>query len=157
MEQTEAKLGKHLDELKVGDQATYTQRVEEQHVLLYMGVSGDTNPLYIDRHYAGRTRYERPIVPANLVAGFVAGAVSNALPGRGSITLAHTYRLVVPARVGDELTAHLEVLAIRPKEGEAILSSRVTNQAGSVILEGELVVQPPPRLTPILNHMYDNL
>lgn len=156
MEQTQAQLGKHLDELKVGDQATYTQRVEEQHVLLYMGASGDLNPLYTDKHYAGRTRYERPIVPINLVAGFVAGAVGRVLPGRGSITMSHSYRMVVPARIGDELTAHLEVTGIRPKEAELVLRSRVTNQTGSVILEGELVVQPPPKLLPIFNHMYEN-
>ncbi|MGE5589264.1 MAG: MaoC family dehydratase [Bacillota bacterium] len=156
MEQTQSQLGRHLDELRVGDRADYTRLLEEQHVLLYMGVSGDLNPLYLDRHYAGRTRYERPIAPANLVAGFVAGAVSQALPGRGSITLSHSYRMVTPARVGDQLTAHLEVRALRKRENEAVIGSRVTNQGGDVILEGELVVQPPPRLTPILNHMYDN-
>ncbi|MHB9144265.1 MAG: FAS1-like dehydratase domain-containing protein [Symbiobacteriia bacterium] len=156
MEQTEALMGKHLDELKVGDQATHTQQVEEQHVLLYMGAAGDLNPLYTDKHYAGRTRYERPIVPVNLVAAFVGGTVSRVLPGRGSVTVAHRYRMVVPAHIGDDLTAHLEVTGIRPKEGEVVLSSRVTNQTGSVILEGELIVQPPPRLLPIMNHMYEN-
>ncbi|MCL5046923.1 MAG: ROK family protein, partial [Actinobacteria bacterium] len=40
-------------------------------VLLYMGVSGDLNPLYTSRNYAGRTHYESPIVPVNLVAGIL--------------------------------------------------------------------------------------
>ncbi|MCL5046922.1 MAG: MaoC family dehydratase N-terminal domain-containing protein [Actinobacteria bacterium] len=152
----EARLGKHLDELKVGDRATFQRKVTEQDVLLYMGVSGDLNPLYTSRNYAGRTHYESPIVPVNLVAGFVSGAVSNVLPGNGSTTLAHSYRMHKPARCGEELTAELEIQNLSMDCGEVTIKAVVKNQSQDVILSGELVVQPPLRLKPMVSHAYED-
>lgn len=149
-------LGKRFDELQVGDKGSNTVRVTEQDVLLYMGVSGDLNPLYNDTTYAGRTKYERPVVPVNLIAGLVAGAISRELPGRGTVTISHHYRMVQPAHCGDELTVSIQVVELRDRREEAVLRTEVTNVKGETIVVGELVVEPPPKLKQLQQHVYES-
>lgn len=149
-------LGRQFDELAVGDASSVSRRVTEQDILQYMGVSGDLNPLYADKSYAGRTRYQRPIVPANLLAGFAAGAVASVLPGPGTVTLSHAYRLEHPPGVGDEITAHLEVAELDPARREALIRYRLTDQDGRQVMLGEMRVEPPSPLRPILDHAFEN-
>lgn len=149
-------LGKTYDELSVGLKASSRRRVTKQDVLQYMGLSGDLNPLYADSAYAGRTRYDRPIVPANMLAGFAMGAVANVMPGLGSLTHSHTYRLVNCAVVGDEVTAEMEIVDVKPQQRHVVIRYKQINQDGKLLLEGEMEVEPPAKLKPILHHAYEN-
>lgn len=149
-------LGKTFDELAVGQKATFTRRVTKQDVLQYMSLSGDLNPLYGDGSYAGRTRYEHPIVPANMLAGFAMGAVATVLPGLGSLTYSHSYKLSRPPRVGDDVTAEMEIVALKPDLQHVIIDYTMHDQEGRELLTGTMEVEPPQKLKPILHHDYES-
>ncbi|HEY3365525.1 MAG TPA: MaoC/PaaZ C-terminal domain-containing protein [Symbiobacteriaceae bacterium] len=149
-------LGKTYDELAVGQKASFSRRVTKQDVLQYMALTGDLNPLYADSSYAGRTRYEQIIVPANMLAGLTMGAVATVLPGLGSLTHTHCYRLVTPAHIGDEVVAVMEIVELKPEQRHVLIRYRLHNQEGREILAGEMEVEPPERLKPILHHAYEN-
>jgi 3-hydroxybutyryl-CoA dehydratase len=149
-------LGQTYDQLSLGQKASFTRPVTKHDVLQYMGLSGDLNPLYADSSYAGRTRYDRLIVPANMLAGFAMGAVANVLPGLGSLTHAHSYRLVHPPQVGDTITAEMEVVALKPERRHVLIRYRLEDQEGREVLTGEMEVEPPEKLKPILHHAYEN-
>jgi len=150
------KTGKTYDELAIGEKAIFARRVTKQDVLQYMGLSGDLNPLYADSAYAGRTRYDRPIVPANMLAGFAMGAVATALPGLGSLTHSHTYRLIRPAHVGDEIRAEMEIVEMKADRRHVVIRYKLQDQDGRDVLSGEMEVEPPAVLKPILHHAYEN-
>jgi len=149
-------LGKHYDELSVGQKATFSRLVTKQDVLQYMSLSGDLNPLYGDGHYAGRTKYAHPIVPANMLAGFVMGAVATVLPGLGSLTYAHSYRLTRPPRVGDTVTVEMEIIALKPESKHVIMEYRIHDQEERELQTGSMEVEPPQKLKPILHHEYES-
>ncbi len=149
-------LGQTFDELHVGQKAAFTRRATKQDVLQYMGLSGDLNPLYADSAFAGRTQYEHPIVPANMLAGFAFGAVANVLPGLGSLTHSHSYRMLRPAHVGDEITAEMEIVEMNPGLRRVVIRYRLLDQDGQEHLVGEMEVEPPPKLKPIMHHAYEN-
>jgi len=151
-----AELGHTFDELRQGQKASFSRVVTKQDVLQYMGLCGDLNPLYADASYAGRTRYEQTIVPANMLAGFLMGAVATALPGLGSVTHAHAYRMMGPARVGDEITAEMEIIAMKAELRHIVIRYQLHDQAGREVLTGEIEVEPPEHLKPILHHAYEN-
>lgn len=149
-------LGKTFDELTAGQKAAFTRRVTKHDVLQYMGLSGDLNPLYADSAYAGRTKYDQIIVPANMLAGFAMGAVANVLPGLGSLTHSHTYRLLHPPHIGDEITAEMEIVEMKPETRRVIIRYQLHDQDGRQVLTGEMEVEPPEKLKPILHHAYEN-
>ncbi|BAS28985.1 MaoC family dehydratase [Limnochorda pilosa] len=149
-------LGRHVDELQVGEKATFTQKVEERDVYLYMGLTNDLNPVYVDREYAHRTELGEPVVPGILVAAQVVAAITGRLPGPGTITAHQTLRFASPAHCGDVLTTELEVVSLDPAANRATLKSVTHNQEGKPVLLAESEVIPPPRLRSVLTHAFED-
>ncbi|MDR7483981.1 MAG: MaoC family dehydratase [Armatimonadota bacterium] len=139
-------LGKTVDELAVGDRASITKIVTETDIHLYVGMTGDLNPLYVDEAYAAQTRYRGRIAPGILTAGQVIAVISTRLPGPGTILEQQEFRFTAPVRPGDALTAFVEVVEVLPSRGRARLRTVCKNQDGVVVLDGEVVVLPPPRV-----------
>src|SRR5690606_19003357 len=73
-----------LSDLTIGQRAAITRRITPREVLLYMGATGDLNPIYLDRNYAARTPLGEPVVPAVLLSGYVFALLTQRLPGPGT-------------------------------------------------------------------------
>ena len=139
-------LGRTVDELTVGDRASVTRIVTETDIYLYVGVTGEVNPLFIDEAYAAAHRYHGRIAPGALTAGLVIAVISTKLPGPGTILEREDLNFTAPVRPGDTVTAFAEVLEVIASRGRVRLSTVCKNQDGVVVLEGEIVVLPPPRV-----------
>lgn len=139
-------LGKTVDELAVGDRASITKIVTETDIHLYVGMTGDLNPLYVDEAYGAKSRFKGRIAPGILTAGMVIAVMSTKLPGPGTILEQQEFRLTAPVRPGDTLTAFVEVVEVLPSRGRARLRTVCKNQDGTTVLEGEVIVLPPPGL-----------
>lgn len=137
-------LGKTVDELAVGDRASLTKVVNEADVYLYVGITGDLNPLYVDETYAQGSRFRGRIAPGILTAGLVTAVISTRLPGPGTITEQEAFRFTAPVRPGDTVTAFVEVVEVMPSRGRVRLRTLCKNQDGAVVLDGEAMVLPPP-------------
>jgi 3-hydroxybutyryl-CoA dehydratase len=139
-------LGRTVDELTVGDRASVTKVVSETDIYLYVGMTGDLNPLYIDEAYAANHRYHGRVAPGALTTGLVIAVVSTKLPGPGTILEREDLQFTAPVRPGDTITAFAEVVEVIPSRGRVRLRTVCKNQDGVVVLEGEIVVLPPPRV-----------
>src|SRR5690606_40070342 len=78
------KLGRKIEEISVGEKFEVTEKMEDKDLLLFLGLTNDANPLYIQHDYASQTIYKKPIVPAIMLTGIITSAVSKYLPGPGS-------------------------------------------------------------------------
>lgn len=141
-------LGRTVDELTVGDRASVTKVVSETDIYLYVGLTGDLNPLYIDQSYAASHRFRGRVAPGALTTGLVIAVISTKLPGPGAILEREDLHFTAPVRPGDTVTAFAEVVEVIPSRGRVRLRTVCKNQDGLVVLEGEIVVLPPPRVRP---------
>ena len=82
------RIGRKIEDISVGEKLKLTEKVEDKDLLLYLGLTNDSNPLYIQHDYASQTDYGRPIVPAIMLTGIITSAVSKYLPGPGSHIIA---------------------------------------------------------------------
>ena len=48
--------GKYIDEIETGMSAVYSKTVTEADIILFAGISGDTNPVHLDEDFANRDR-----------------------------------------------------------------------------------------------------
>jgi 3-hydroxybutyryl-CoA dehydratase len=142
-------LGRTADELTVGDRASVSKIVSETDIHLYVGMTGDLNPLYTDESYAATQRYHGRVAPGALTAGLVIAVISTRLPGPGSILEREDLRFTAPVRPGDTITAFAEVIEVIASRGRVRLSTVCKNQDGVVVLEGEVVVLPPTPARPV--------
>jgi len=120
-----------FDELTIGQKASFGKNVTEQDVVLFAAVSGDVNPVHLDEAFAAETMFGGRIAHGMLSGAVISAALAMELPGPGVIYLGQTLRFTRPVRIGDEVTAHLEVTEKR--EGKGIFTRLKNLFAGSII------------------------
>jgi 3-hydroxybutyryl-CoA dehydratase len=136
-------IGKTVDELHVGDNAEFTKTVSEADVYMYAGVTGDVNPAHIDEVYAGKTFFKTRIAHGMLLAGFISTVLGNRLPGNGTIYMKQELNFLGPVRIGDTVTARVEVVDIEKEKNRVKLRTTCVNQDGTTVVDGEALVSPP--------------
>jgi len=134
--------GKSIDELKVGEKAEFAKTVAEADIYLYAGITGDLNPAHVNEAYASQTFFKTRIAHGMLAAGFVSAVLGTRLPGPGSIYMKQELRFLAPVRIGDTITARVEVVEIVEEKNRVRLRTTCENQEGVMVLDGEAVVSP---------------
>ena len=135
-------LGKTFDQLNVGDTGKFAKTVTDADIYLFAGVTGDLNPAHIDEAYAQGTFFKTRIAHGMLSAGFISAVIGTRLPGPGTVYMRQTLDFLAPVRIGDTVTATVEVLEKLEKK-RVRLKTTCTNQEGVTVLEGEALVSPP--------------
>jgi acyl dehydratase len=123
--------------ITVGQRARRTRTVTARDVELYADITGDRNPLHFDPAFAARTRFGRLVAQGGITAGMLNALVAMDLPGPGTVFMSQALRYLAPTYLGDTLTAEVEVLAVKPDKPVCQLRATITNQDGTVVLEGE--------------------
>lgn len=124
-------------EFEPGQKATWTKTITEADVYAFAGITGDFNPLHVDREYAAGSRFGERIAHGMLTAGLISAVLGMQLPGPGGIFLSQSLKFLKPVRFGDTITAEAEVLSYRPERRILTLRTICTNQRGEAVIEGE--------------------
>jgi len=135
-------IGKTFDQLNVGDTGKFAKTVTDADIYLFAGVTGDLNPAHIDEDYAQGTFFKTRIAHGMLSAGFISAVIGTRLPGPGTVYMRQTLDFLAPVRIGDTVTATVEVVEKLEKK-RVRLKTTCTNQEGVTVLEGEALVSPP--------------
>jgi acyl dehydratase len=122
-------------DLKLGQRAVWRRRIEAEHVRMYRDITGDANPLHFDEAYARSTTFGRLIVHGGITAGALNALVAERMPGPGSVFIKQELEYVGPAYVGDELSAHGEVVWLHDSKPVCRLDVRVAARGPSDIEE----------------------
>jgi 3-hydroxybutyryl-CoA dehydratase len=137
------KLGKTIDQLKVGDSAQFAKTVTESDIYLFAGITGDLNPAHINEVYAKTTLFKGRIAHGMLSAGFISAVLGTILPGPGTVYLHQELNFLDPVRIGDTITARVEVVQKLVKKNQVRMHTYCTNQDGRMVVEGEALVMAP--------------
>lgn len=136
-------IGKTFDQLKVGDLDRFSKTVTDADVCLFAGVTGDLNPAHIDETYAKGTFFKTRIAHGMLSAGFISAVIGMRLPGPGTVYMRQTLDFLAPVRIGDTVTALVEVVEKMEDKKRVRLRTTCVNQEGTKVLDGEALVSPP--------------
>ncbi len=129
--------------MQIGDSASLSKTITETDIVLFAGLSLDTNPVHLDEVHASKTQFGGRIAHGMLAAGLVSAVLGTKLPGPGTIYLSQSLKFRAPVRPGDTITATATLTALREDKPIGTLETVVTNQDDVVILTGEAVVFCP--------------
>jgi 3-hydroxybutyryl-CoA dehydratase len=121
----------------VGEEAILTKLVSDDDIKTFARISGDDNPVHMNDDYARGTMFGGRIAHGMLVAGLISAVLGTKLPGPGAIYMSQQLRFLAPVRPGDQVTARAKVTDWNAEKGRVTLLTDVTNQEGSVVIEGE--------------------
>ena len=126
-----------MSKFYVGQTASFSRTVTETDIVMFAGMSGDYNPVHMDREYAADTRFGQRIAHGMLTASFLSRLLGMELPGKESVYLEQTLKFKKPVFIGDTITATAEILEIDYERCIFTLSTICTNQDGIIVLSGE--------------------
>ncbi|WP_096436061.1 MaoC/PaaZ C-terminal domain-containing protein [Alteribacter populi] len=143
------KLGRGISNLQIGEKVEITKKVEDKDILLYLGLSDDANPIYLQHDYAARTPYQKPIVPHIMINGIVTSTVSMHLPGAGSSLVSQTLQYPKPLYHYGTLQLTLEIVKVDEKKHIVTVSVLGKDEDDITVVHGEMDVCPPYPFKPV--------
>lgn len=129
--------------VQAGQVAEFSKTVTESDVVLFAGITGDFNPAHVDEVQASKSRFGGRIAHGMLSAGFISACIAMRLPGPGTIYLSQTLKFTRPVKIGDTVTARVEVLEWNEDKRRARLGTTCRNQRDEVVIDGEALVMVP--------------
>lgn len=127
---------------KLGQKAYFSKTISESDVYLFAGITGDFNPMHINKEVAESSTFEERIVHGILVVGLVSAAIGTKLPGEGTIYLEQDARFLMPVKIGDTITAIIEIAEIlNLDKGILKLNTEAVNQRNNKVLNGYAIVK----------------
>jgi len=134
--------GKTIQELEVGQAASFTKTITETDVYNYAGVTGDFNPAHINESFAKNTMFKGRIAHGMIAAGLISTVLGTRLPGPGCIYVSQDLKFTAPVRFGDTITARVEVEKVNVEKNRVELKTVCTNQKDEVVLKGKAELMP---------------
>jgi acyl dehydratase len=135
----------YFDDLRIGDEWESPGRtVTEADIVNFAGISGDFNPIHVDRHFAAGTPFRKPIAHGMLVFSIASGlGVIHPLVRTLAFLSVREWKFVGPVFPGDTIRIRGKVLekAVRGrgKRGDVVWHRTILNHENKVIQEGVLV------------------
>ena len=127
---------KDFDSIQVGETQTLSKLITEVDVRKFVDMTGDNNPLHVDRTYAETTAFKDIVVHGMLGASFISTVIGTKLPGTGALWVSQNMEFLLPVRLGDTLTISATVLKKYERERLIELDTRIFNQNQQLILTG---------------------
>jgi len=126
---------KHWDDMNIGDAATFTKTITETDVILWVGLTGDMNPIHIDKEYSKTTRFGDVIVPGVMVLGLISNTITMAT--FGNVYANQSIKFLKPVYIGDTITATATIVEKLEAKHMVKLETKCVNQKGELIMIGE--------------------
>lgn len=123
-------------DIEVGHTESVTRRITEEDVRKFVEMTGDDNPLHVDRAYAEGTPFKDIVVHGMLGASLLSTVIGTKLPGEGALWVSQSFDFKAPVRLGDEITVSATVTAKNDSQRVLDLDAKIVNQHGDVVLAG---------------------
>lgn len=138
-----AMYGYSYEDLTVGMEARFGKTITDADLVMFAGISGDTNPVHLNEDFAQPTMFKGRIAHGMLSAGLISAVLGTRLPGPGSIYMSQELKFRAPVRIGDTVTATAKVVELLPKR--RVRLETVCHVDDRVVIDGEAVMMVPGR------------
>lgn len=125
----------------IGQEAFFSKTISESDVYMFAGITGDFNPVHIDKVSAEKSIFKERIVHGALTAALISTVLGQKLPGEGTVYLEQHSKFVKPVKIGDTLTAKVVIDEIVGKKAK--LLTTIVNQDNVIVLDGMAMVLLP--------------
>jgi 3-hydroxybutyryl-CoA dehydratase len=128
--------GYYLEDLSVGMSAVHAKTITDADVVMFAGVSGDTNPVHMNEQFGATTMFKGRIAHGMLSASLLSTVFGTKLPGPGAIYVAQNLRFKAPVRVGDTVVARCTIREIVADKRRVVFDC-VCTVDGKPVIEGD--------------------
>lgn len=139
-----ASLQTPFEDLAVGMSASIVRVVTDADIRKFAEATGDANPLHLDEDFAKTTIFKGRIAHGMLTASLISSVFATRLPGAGCIYVSQGFTFKAPVRIGDAVTARVEVTGLVPQKKFVTFKTQCF-VGEKIVVEGEAVLLVPSR------------
>jgi 3-hydroxybutyryl-CoA dehydratase len=136
--------GYYIEDLQEGMTEVFGKTITDADILMFAGVSGDTNPVHLNEEFAAGTPFQGRIAHGMLTASLISTVLGTKLPGPGCIYLSQTLKFLAPVRAGDTVRAEVTLKSLDRDRRRCVFET-VCKVGGKNVLEGEAIIMVPRR------------
>lgn len=105
-----------IESIEPGMSASYSQTITDADIKSFAGLSGDHNPVHVDREYAENSRFKKRIAHGLMSAGFFSAIFGTKFPGPGCVYVSQNLSFLRPVYIDDTVTANVTVSSVDIKK-----------------------------------------
>ena len=132
-----------IGQLIIGQKAEFSKTISETDSYLYAGITGDFNPIHVNKPYSQKSIYGERIAHGFLTTGFISTVIGIELPDPGTVYLKQSMTFLRPVMIDETITATVSVMEKNVEKNRVILKTECFNEKEELVLTGEAVVMPP--------------
>ena len=130
-----------MSKFQIGQKASIEKAFTDEDVRTFANISLDKNPVHLNQDYAEKTMFKGRIVHGFLTGSLISAIIGTILPGEGTIYLNQTMNFRKPVRIGERITATVEIVGIREDKNILTLNTYCENERGEMVIEGSAIVK----------------
>jgi 3-hydroxybutyryl-CoA dehydratase len=127
-------------DLSIGLREQFEVTLTEEMATMFGELSGDNNPLHVDKEYAIQAGFDGPVIFGLLTSSFYSRLVGVYLPGRYALLHGIDIDFVSPAYVGDTLTIEGEIAFLGDAYKRLEIKGRIRNKKEDVVSKAKIRV-----------------
>jgi len=125
----------------------YEFSYSQEQVAQFAEVTGDKNPLHLDKEYAATTIFKQPIMHGFLGGSVFSKVFGTLFPGQGTVYMKQEMKFMRPMLVDTLYEAVFTVKTIDREKHRAVVQTQVLDKnSQKVTIEGEAIVINEHRL-----------
>ena len=128
------------EDIQIGDSANFSKTISEFDIYQFAGLTGDFNPMHMNKEFAATTFFEDRIAHGLLTGSFISTVLGMKLPGPNSIYLSQSFKFTAPVKIGDTIHAIVKVIEKQDEKKFIKLKTEVWNQHNKMVVDGEALV-----------------
>ncbi len=136
--------GYDVEDITVGMSAEIAKTITDADIVLFSGVSMDSNAVHMDEEFGRTTPFGGRIAHGMLSASLLSAVLGNRLPGPGTVYMSQSLRFRAPVRPGDTVHARVTVKEVITEKCRVVLDT-VCTVGDKVVIDGEAMVMATSR------------
>ena len=122
--------------LKIGDNYKEEFIITQEMVNRFAELSGDKNPLHIDKKFAAKTRFKKPIVHGLFSVTSFGKVMGTKFPGSGSIHVAQNLSFKRPLYPDTKYYVYIELIRIVKEKHFGVFKTQIFDTNDNLVVDG---------------------
>ena len=123
-------------EITIGYSKKFTVKINSKMLDDFAKLSGDYNPLHMDRTYAEKTQFKKQVCHGLLLTSFFSRLIGMYIPGKNALYFSQTVNFRSPCFVDDTITIFGEVTDKRDTTKMITIKTEIFNQNNICLING---------------------
>jgi 3-hydroxybutyryl-CoA dehydratase len=122
--------------LKIGDNYTENFIITQDMVNKFAELSGDKNPLHLEKEFAAKTRFKKPVVHGLFSVTSFGKVMGTKFPGHGAIHVSQNLSFKRPLYPEKEYRVYVELIKIIKEKHLGVFKTQIFDMKNKLIVDG---------------------